>query len=382
MRGLAFTVVVLVATLVGSCAIDLDAPAELRAGSQEIIYGDDDRMDLYAVDGVLARVARASAVALLPPEVLQAREDGSYLVVAPSYEEVQSLCPDERFSAQIAAASCSGVLVAPDLVATTGHCLTVTVEGRPDCARYRYVLGFAVTEPSAPIAIAAHDVFECSEVLARAKTNPEAVCQFDLALVRLDRAAINPVSRRSRPVETGESLAVIGFPAGLPVKIDRGAWVIDPRSNRGDFFTLNSDTFAVSSGSGVFDLDGKLVGLFSRGRRDYDQHGSCWRVHREDESSAPGFEEATHVMAIEEVVALLEGSQEATFAADQLCHVSKYLQHQITASESDTAEMRMSTGSRTQHGCSVAGVGAETNFALIVIAGNAFCLVARRRQRH
>lgn len=85
-------------------------------------------------------------------------------------------------------------------------------------------------------------------------------------------------------------------PAQL-VKTDLGAQVIDARAEHGDFFSLNSDTFVVSSGSGVFDMQGQLVGLFARGRRDYDREGDCYRSHRVPEKGADAYEEAVHVAA-------------------------------------------------------------------------------------
>ena len=63
-------------------------------------------------------------------------------------------------------------------------------------------------------------------------------------------------------------------------------------------FTLSSDTFAASSGSGVFDTEGALVGVFARGRVDYDADGPCQRVHREREDDAIGYEQATHVAVL------------------------------------------------------------------------------------
>ncbi len=342
----------MLAALSTSCAVDGEAEALIAMHAQAIVYGEDDRVELYQADAGLSRLARATAVALMSPNALQPQGDGSYRVVARSYGEVQGLCPGERFAEQPAAASCSGVLVAPDLVATAGHCLGVGSDGGPDCTVYRYVLGFSISDPSAPLAVAASDVFECTEVLARVKTPPDAGCHFDFGLVRLSRSAPEAVPFRTRPLEAGEPLAVIGFPAGLPVKIDRGARVVDLRPAQGDFFTLTSDTFAVSSGSGVFDGAGNLVGLFSRGRRDYDQDGGCSRVHRDEEIDAAGYEEAAYVAGIRELLNTAEQTDDAPVAPDQFCHVLEYLERPPTA----TADSGANVESRRGDGCSISFV--------------------------
>ena len=64
-----------------------------------------------------------------------------------------------------------------------------------------------------------------------------------------------------------QSLIVAGYPSGLPLKIDDGGRVRDPRSGTTDFFIANLDTFGGNSGSGVYDAATKqLVGILVRGR--------------------------------------------------------------------------------------------------------------------
>jgi hypothetical protein len=55
----------------------------------------------------------------------------------------------------------------------------------------------------------------------------------------------------------------------LPAKIDQGARVIDTRAAMHDYFLLNSDTFAGSSGSGIFDAENALLGVLVRGGYDF-----------------------------------------------------------------------------------------------------------------
>jgi V8-like Glu-specific endopeptidase len=313
-------------SLLCACSADVDPAARVGLRGESVVYGDDDRRDLHQASEPLASLARRTAVALIAPALLRPSGD-HYVIEAPAYGELQRLCPGERFADQPAAASCSGVLVARDVVATASHCLATGPDGSAACSEDRYVLGYGITEPGVPIAIAASDVFECKRVLGRARTPRESLCRYDIVLVELDRGAVAsiPAVLRSLPAEAGEALAVIGFPAGLPVKIDEGASVVDARSTQGDFFTL-SDTFGVSSGSGVFDAQGELVGLFARGRQDYEDGPNCQRVRREAEVGASGYEEATHVAAIRALQDALQwGAGPERKARAQVCDPAAYL---------------------------------------------------------
>ncbi|MFC1642469.1 trypsin-like serine peptidase [Myxococcota bacterium] len=293
--------------LASCCAFYADTHVQATR-VQAIVYGLDDRLDLYQAEQPFARLGRENAIALIASEKLELQENTAYAIRSPTYGDLQSLCSGERFSEQIAAASCSGVLVSPEIVATAGHCLGVAADGRPDCRNNLYVRGYALTKPGAPIAVAGEDVFECAQVLARVKSSSDSACHFDIALLKLSHTASTtaPIVLRDRPVEANEPVAVIGFPAGLPLKIDQGARVVDAREALADSFTLSSDTFAVSSGSGVFDGSGNLVGVFAKGRRDYENDGFCQRVRHEPEFDAAGYEQATHIAIVHRLLTAVQ----------------------------------------------------------------------------
>jgi len=69
-----------------------------------------------------------------------------------------------------------------------------------------------------------------------------------------------------------------GSRAGCPRRSTRGR-VVDVRADGGDFFTLTSDTFRGSSGSGVYGPDGALAGVFARGTSDFVDLGDCRALH-------------------------------------------------------------------------------------------------------
>jgi hypothetical protein len=104
-------------------------------------------------------------------------------------------------------------------------------------------------------------------------------------------------------LQVGEPLTVLGTGSGLPIKIDSAARVIDVRAAEADFFSVESDTFEGSSGSGVFDADNQLLGVLVRGGTDYleDKQRGCLAVNRREQAVVGeadgdlGHEEATYV---------------------------------------------------------------------------------------
>jgi len=187
--------------------------------------------------------------------------------------------------------------------------------------------------------------------------------------VRLGRAAPTTelIELREEPVEADERVVVIGFPGGLPAKVDASARVVDSHPDRGDSFTLRSDTFAVSSGSRVFDRSGARVGVFARGRRDYDSDGSCQRVHREPEYDAPGYEEATQIAVVVRLLAAAEGGQGLEsldlFPGSATCTMSG-TDVGVGSNDARTSAER-ATGAPTgrDHGCAVRSTGTGKGWA-------------------
>jgi hypothetical protein len=101
----------------------------------------------------------------------------------------------------------------------------------------------------------------------------------DFAIVQLDREVSNdrqPVALGSVALAADQALVTLGFPLGLPAKVDATARVVDPRSDRADVFSLRTDAFEGSSGGPVLDREGGLVGVLGRGGADLrDTDAGC-----------------------------------------------------------------------------------------------------------
>jgi V8-like Glu-specific endopeptidase len=270
----------------------------------ELIYGHDTRRDAFAVDDVWLRdTALATSVALVPAGALESQADGSFAISAPSSGEFYNLCLAERFREQPAAAVCSGVLVGESLVLTAGHCAH-----RLACGEQAWVFGYAITEDGRAPRLFADDVYHCDRVALAAHHVDAAGRRWDYAAVQLSRPVVAPrkplAVSRELPRE-GDRVNVVGYPAGVPLKVDGPAAVLSVRPDTLDYFMLNSDTYDRSSGSAVLAENGELVGLLVRGGQDYEyrEREACW-VSRRVPEAVPA-EDAEHASYAASVVGAL-----------------------------------------------------------------------------
>ncbi len=277
-----------------------------------VIYGEDNRQEVYEASAFHQKLA-SSAITMVEkvklsrsaerPGLVQLEqvtlrswleaqfgEEKSYLLSKSAQEAVDqkvSFCEGERFTEQPNPAMCSGFLVAPDLIVTAGHC--VTLENM--CQSYSWVFDFRVDAftKTAGVDVKEENVYNCKKIISSVLATGMGL---DYALIQLDRKVTDrePLDvRTSGVVDAKTNLVVIGNPSGLPLKVSAGATV---RTNVHPFyFSANLDTFQGNSGSAVFNAEtGVVEGILVRGEEDFEANMSlmCIEAKRCDDSACRG----------------------------------------------------------------------------------------------
>ena len=231
----------------------------------KVIYGVDDRLDIYQSANPMYKTLANSTAAMISTSQVVLRPDGSSDILGTTLEQ-DGICSDARFAKQMVAANCSGFLVGPDLLVTAGHC----IETLDDCEAYAWVFGFGNKEgENSSYNIPKKDIYTCTKIISRSL---DSETMNDYALVQLDRKVEGRSAlkfRKSGKISSKAGIVVIGHPSGLPTKIADGASV---RSNKNKYFFQGTlDTFGGNSGSAVFDIKtGQVEGILVRGERDYE----------------------------------------------------------------------------------------------------------------
>ena len=289
-----------------------DPPADDKLGESEspVVYGTDNRTDVYAHgDAALRALAQQATVALMNPSDFNATNPNNVTFNAPTLQQAQNLCSSQRFLSDPTPAFCSGTLIDDDLVLTAGHCIT----SASACSSTRFVFKFYRPSATTLETVTTADIFSCQSIVVRQQGTVNGR-NLDYAIVRIDRPATPrfspaPVRAATGPLSAGQNVAVIGSGSGIPFKIDSGGSVRDPRAATLDYFVATTDTFGGNSGSGVYETSGYTVaGILVRGETDYVSSGSCRVVNTCTETGCSG-EDITYVRPAVDAYCLVAGSQ-------------------------------------------------------------------------
>jgi S1-C subfamily serine protease len=268
MRSIQIFILIGVVYLVSACSKSDPLKEKAQSLKMSVIYGKDNRQDLYQVTDQNKYTLAMSTVALIYKENLEAMDDTTTRIKTRSYGDTYKLCQEEPFYEQEIAAFCSGFLVGPQTVVTAGHCIRAQT-----CERVRFVFGFGITSAgNLPRTVETNNVYACKNIVQSATpSSNDKDYGPDFAVVTLDRPVENHPYlnlRRDSEVQTSEPLFVIGHPAGLPTKVSDGANVRDV--NHEAYFLANLDTYGGNSGSAVFNENSGLIeGILVRGELDY-----------------------------------------------------------------------------------------------------------------
>lgn len=232
---------------------------------EKVIYGVDDRKEVYEITNLQIKDNINSVVALIRNDNIIDNGDGKSTIRTRIFGVARNLCGNEKFYNQPIAPFCSGFLVAKNIIATAAHC----VENTEDLENIRFVFGFRMSsENDGPSVIDNSDIYKGESIVQRVFDDNGP----DWAIIKLNRNVVGDhkpvVLRRSGKIGDNESIYVIGHPVGLPTKFADGANVRN--NNNQSFFVANLDTYGGNSGSPVFNSSThELEGILVRGETDF-----------------------------------------------------------------------------------------------------------------
>lgn len=240
----------------------------------KVVYGDDDRYELFEKK---KWAETASSVGLM---VSKDRIENSNSPLrsfnSPTLETKYGLCSDQRFVSQPSLGTCSGFLIAPDLLLTAGHC----IERNYDCENNYWVFDFVLDQRNGiPKYIKNKDIYECKQIISQSFQVMEEN-EPDYTLIRLSRVT----NRKSLKLSTtnlpkvGDNVVLLGYPNGIPLKVADSAFVTKVKKAR---VYTNVDAFKSNSGGPIIDeKSGLVIGILVNGENDYNLFGNtCYDVN-------------------------------------------------------------------------------------------------------
>lgn len=255
------------------------------AGDDKMIYGEDDRLDMYQVnDPQIRKWANATCALIDDYRLYEDTQTGTYQLFTSPYwwqsgsGTVLEACPEEPFGDQVTAPFCSGFLVGPNLVATAGHCITSQL----DLDNTYFVFGFEMeSETRVVTEFSAAEVYRGVAVIDYGLDSSG----LDHALILLDRNVTDNLpgvvpfeTRLEGTIPDGQEVGVLGFPMGLPLKAVFSDTTIVRENDHPIYFTSNIDGVWGNSGSPVINTDtGMAEGILVRGPVvNFVDQGNCF----------------------------------------------------------------------------------------------------------
>lgn len=239
------------------------------------VYGIDSRREIGdpTVSTLFRTLGRSVALLLPQYRIEEQTEDQIKLNASSLNDRIWSsyggpLCDDEPYIDQPAPGSCSAFLIAPNRVATAGHCVNRGLE----CSDMGILFDFVDSGSStSPLTLPKSVLYKCSRVIGHhynqgePGTDQEQLWQ-DWAILELDR----PVDESRLPIDLSlvsrvklnDRVVALGYPNGVPLKYAEGQVVDDTHY---DYFNTDLDIYKGNSGSPVFDQEGQFQGVVVRG---------------------------------------------------------------------------------------------------------------------
>lgn len=235
------------------------APGDTSRG----IFGEDDRKDV--TDAVeYEGYTRATAVMVNTRMIKNGKIYGYSLkeLLQKRFGDYP-IDPSVKFQDQPTCASCTGFLIAPDLLMTAGHCVETEEDLKNNVWVFDYTKRLYHSPSGKYVNVPSTAIYRGKELIASKFGSVST--RVDYAIIRLDRETDREPYRfrTSGNVPFYSNVYMIGAPTGLPLKLADNAYVVsnsDPR-----YFKNSLDGFPGNSGGPVFNKYGFIEGIHVRG---------------------------------------------------------------------------------------------------------------------
>jgi V8-like Glu-specific endopeptidase len=254
--------------------------------AQAAIFGIDTREKITPFSKELP-LARSTAIAVLSSNFV--RTSPLTIDLDPD-DSSDFLCRDVKYAEDPSLSyACTGFLVAPDLIATAGHCMVNVGQSRDQqqtyCEAFSWLFDYQDDGRGhvQTAGLSSDKLYECRKIIYA--VHDEKPPYRDFALVQLKRPVTDraPLAlSKQRELRPGEALRMIGYPLGQPAKLSRDAGVLlnDPAKQS---FIANLDAFEGNSGSPVFNAQDEVIGILIGGTPSesllQDEHATCRRYN-------------------------------------------------------------------------------------------------------
>lgn len=207
-------------------------------------------------------------------------------------EDKKKVCGFEKFREQFNMAYCSGVIIAPKIVLTAGHCVERYSDRlRRPAADLRFVLDMKNMKAEAPPMAYEEKDARVRRVVKMAAFKSDK--GEDLGLLQLDRPVENirviKIRRGGGVLNAGEKVYALGHPNGLPMKLAPNGEI---KTNITSDYYFESDLplFHGNSGGPIFNVKThELEGLVIAGEADWFYYKGGDREKAEDQDCATSF---------------------------------------------------------------------------------------------
>lgn len=245
-------------------------------GPFDSIYGRDEREFITKKsDKKILELSKSIGLIIAKEQVVVGKFRAS--IEAPLLQEEMSMCKGEPFLTSPIIPACTGFLVAPNIMATAGHCF----QTEDDCLNKRIIFDVDATKISSNgYKISSKNVFSCSKIIVT-RYDPNRPDLEDYSLIELDREPKCRLPLKlnlTKKIGDKEAVFMIGHPFGMPLILSPVGTVSE---NVNEFqFTTNLDAFEGNSGAPVFNKNTfEVEGILVNGQQDLvqDSKNKCYR---------------------------------------------------------------------------------------------------------